>query len=365
MLPVDELQSVMDAIPSMHDKIFLGLKKTVGPAAILAFVDTPCSHLDDSMLPGLPGCLAHHAGGAPQTHSAHVFLTLHRDPAPNTQHIPVFQSLTTTLQVFYKLCLLTQRQLCLIRLFLHAMAGTDAERQLAKIERMLPGLANNIDMGLVQVLAWYDRCAFRMRNKVGAASNMRGGEAAEGLSKASTQPASNTAGSCSVEAGVRFADTVFAVGALPKRTPAPPFLPHCTADIGVQDTGDEVAVSSHLRSADPLSPRNEAGVAVAAHWQDAVAGLAQEEEGVTNTGSAWVGGGTHPSLQNDADLQEFSEELSRLEAEKEEQQAVGRIGSVYASAVCLCLCCAFREFTPSITGFSGQFVGDESQQKAG
>lgn len=279
----------------------------------------------------------------------HPLVTCLPDPVqPLPAQRPLYQRLNvstcqpcaTTLQVYYKLYLLSQRQLCLIRLFLHAMAGTDAERQLSKIQRMLPGLSNNIDMGLVQILAWYDRCAFKM----GVASNAGDGGRTKGSSALSVRPGTNTAGSVGARAGARFADTVLAVGALPKkRTPAP-FMPHCTAEAVGEDGSASAAVSTHIGSADPSSPHNQAGVAVAAHWQDAVdavTGQAQEVEGATKK-SDLLRGGTHPSLQNDADLQEFSEELSRLEADKEQERSARGFGSAYASPVCLCLCCTFR-----------------------
>ena len=61
------------------------------------------------------------------------------------------------MQIYYKLLALTAQRLKLIQLFLQVMSGDDTERQMAKLDRMLPGLNNAVDMGLVQILAW---CAY-------------------------------------------------------------------------------------------------------------------------------------------------------------------------------------------------------------
>jgi hypothetical protein len=106
-------------------------------------------------------------------------------------------------QVYYKLFSMSRPRLKLIRLFLKAMAGMDASKQIAKIERMLPGLNRSVDMGVVSVLSWYDRCAF---------------EAAQALASVIDDP------SCTE--GLNFSKVVMAVGKLKGKGAA--FLPHCT-----------------------------------------------------------------------------------------------------------------------------------------
>jgi hypothetical protein len=67
---------------------------------------------------------------------------------------------TCMVQVYYKLFGLSLPRLKLIRLFLKAMAGEAASRQIAKIEHMLPGLNRSVDMSAVSILSWYDKCAY-------------------------------------------------------------------------------------------------------------------------------------------------------------------------------------------------------------
>jgi hypothetical protein len=108
-------------------------------------------------------------------------------------------------QIYYKLFSMSLPRLRLIRLFLRAMAGTDAARQIAKIEAMLPGLNRSVDMGVVSILSWYDKCAF---------------EASDDLASASVRAPPGSP--CSMN----FSKVVLAVGKLKGRGAT--FLPHCT-----------------------------------------------------------------------------------------------------------------------------------------
>jgi hypothetical protein len=108
-------------------------------------------------------------------------------------------------QIYYKLFSMSLPRLRLIRLFLRAMAGTDATRQIAKIEAMLPGLNRSVDMGVVSILSWYDKCAFEAKGALASAS--------AGWARGS-------------QSSTNFSKVVLAVGKLKGRGTA--FLPHCT-----------------------------------------------------------------------------------------------------------------------------------------
>lgn len=76
----------------------------------------------------------------------------------DNRHLLPDQQMRGAVQIYYKLYNLSTARLTLIKVFLKVMSGADSDRQLAKIEQMLPGLNNSVDMGLVQTLAWCAAC---------------------------------------------------------------------------------------------------------------------------------------------------------------------------------------------------------------
>ena len=130
---MDDLRDVEAAVPSVHSKIFLGLKKTVRNTMSLY----PCTWSD---------------GGTHATIELAIWgLSFVRFRAMFDRPL---ECRILCLQIYYKLYNLTLPRLRLLKVFLRVMSGEDSDRQLAKIDRMLPGLNNALDMGLVQVLSW-------------------------------------------------------------------------------------------------------------------------------------------------------------------------------------------------------------------
>jgi hypothetical protein len=267
VLPVDELRAVEAAIPSVHDKIFLGLKRTVrrSTRANLAQLcdhlnkkcmrQHPCSTLSTTiersvgsqpalmgrvtgctlrwLLPCSPGhrlqpkwCCITRSAGPPQAVQLSLLRSAHLKLPQDVSSVMNLPKHLGTLQIYNKLYNLSLPRLSLVKVFLKVMSGQDSERQLAKIERMLPGLHNAVDMGLVQILSWYDRCAYEAKQATATAAQ----EATMSVGNAATDGGTHTHGETlttlpSGPRGAALRTAVHAIGTLARRKISA-FVPH-------------------------------------------------------------------------------------------------------------------------------------------
>ena len=265
------------------------------------------------------------------------------------------------MQIYYKLFSMSLPRLKLIRGFLKCMTGDDADKQLRKIEAMLPGLNRSVDMGVVSILSWYDKCAYEAA-QTGASETQGGGSPSMFAGAKVGRPgvASPQMGAASQ----RFSQLVTAVGKLKGKHTS--YVPHCVStDAGRTSTGGDglsMAFSGAPSQAFPtcFAPRPPTHAATRSNapsprdtrarrrWQRAFEAVRDTDSGSAPASSPQHNGDNatgatpaaaeadhlskaHQDNSGDADMEEFAQNLGAVAEEQEAEAKVAEENSDTAS----------------------------------